>query len=83
MNIYRYEVGRVLRMGNIKDEYGDSDNNKEGEGKGGTTTTPLTAKNATRNNKKKSATTTAAVKNNKKKSVGVGSIKHEQCRRWD
>ena len=46
---------------------GDRDNNKEGKGKGGTMTTPSTAKNMTRKDKKKLATTTAAKKNNSRK----------------
>ena len=27
INTYRDEVGRVLRLGDLEDEYGDSDNN--------------------------------------------------------
>ena len=46
---------------------GDSDNNKEGKGKGGTMTTPSTAKNVTRKDKKKLATKTAAKKINSRK----------------
>ena len=44
MNMYRDEVGRVLRLGDLEDEDGDGDNNKGGEGKSGTSTTPSTAK---------------------------------------
>ena len=66
MNMYRDEVGRVLRLGDLEDEDGNSDNNERGEGKGGTTT-PLTAKNVTRKDKKKLATTTAAKKNKNNK----------------
>ena len=40
MNMYRDEVGRVLRLGDLEDENGSSDNNEWVEGKGGTTTTP-------------------------------------------
>ena len=65
--MYRDKVGRVLRLGELKDEDGDSDNNKVREDKGGTITTPLTAKNSMRMDKKKSATTTASKKNNNKK----------------
>ena len=67
MNMYRDEVERVLRLGDLKDENGDSENNEGGEGKGGTTTTPSTAKKSTRKDKKKSATTTTAKKNKNKK----------------
>ena len=42
--MYRDEVGRVLRLGDLEDEDGDGDNNKGGEGKSGTSTTPSTAK---------------------------------------
>ena len=59
MNMYRDEVERVLRLGDLKDENGDSENNEGGEGKGGTTTTLSMVKNATRKDKKKSVTTTA------------------------
>ena len=52
--------GEGLRLGNLEDEDGNRDNNEGREGKGGTTITPLTAKNATRKDKKMSATTTAA-----------------------
>ena len=62
MNMYRDEVERVLRLGDLKDENGDSENNEGGEGKGGTTTTLSMVKNATRKDKKKSVTTTAANK---------------------
>ena len=65
--MYLDKVGRVLNLGDLKDEDSDSDNNGEGEGKGGTMTTPLTAKNATRKEKNKLATTTAAKKNRNKK----------------
>ena len=34
MNIYRDKVGRVLRLGYLEDEDGDSDNNKRGGGEG-------------------------------------------------
>ena len=44
MNVYRDEVGRVLKIGDLEDEDGNSDNNKEGGGGGGTTMTPSTAK---------------------------------------
>ena len=44
MNIYRDKVGRVLRLGDPEDYDGKSYNNKGGEGKGGTMTTPLTKK---------------------------------------
>ena len=46
MNTYRYEVGRVLRLGDLEDEDGDSNSNEGGGGgyKGGTTMTPSTAK---------------------------------------
>ena len=63
-NIYRDEVGRVLRLGDLENE--DGDNSEGGEGKGGTTTTPSTAKNAKRKDKKKFATTTAVKKNKNK-----------------
>ena len=53
MDMYREEVGRVLRM-KLKDEDGNSDSIKWREGKGGTTTTPSTSKNTTRKDKKKS-----------------------------
>ena len=52
MNMYRDEVGRVLRLGDLKDEDDDSDNNEVGVEKGGTTMTPSTTKNATRKGKK-------------------------------
>ena len=42
INIYRYEVDRVLRLGDLEDESGDSDNKEGVEGKGGTATTPST-----------------------------------------
>ena len=67
MKIYRDEVERFLRLGDLKDEDGDSDNNEGGKEKGGTATTPSTEKNATRKVKKKSETTTATKQNNKKK----------------
>ena len=67
MNMYRYDVERVLRMGDLKDEDGDNNNNKGGERKGGTTTTLSTEKNSTRKDKKKSVTTTAAKKKKNKK----------------
>ena len=51
---------KCLRLGNLVDEDGNGDKNEGREGKGGTTTTPSTAKNATRKDKKMSATTTAA-----------------------
>ena len=65
--MYRDELGRVLRMGYLKDEDGDSDNNKGGDEKVGTTMTPSMAKNATKMDKKKSAMAMAAKKNNNKK----------------
>ena len=52
--------GEGLRLGNIEDEYSNRYNNKGRERKGGTKTTPSTAKNATRKDKKMLATTTAA-----------------------
>ena len=64
--MYRDEVGRVLSLVDLKDKDGDSDKNKGGEEKGGTTMTPSTAKNATRKDKKKLATTKAEKKKNKK-----------------
>ena len=60
--MYRDKLGRVLRLGDLENEDGNRDNNKVGEGEGGTTTTPPTAKNETRKDKKKSATTTEAKK---------------------
>ena len=60
---------RVLRLGDLKDEDGDSVNNEEGANKGGATMTPSTAKNATRMKKKRSAMTTAAKNNNNKKKL--------------
>ena len=57
----------VLRLENLEYEDGDSDNNKGGEEKGGTTMKPSMAKNATRMDKKKSAMATVAKKNNNKK----------------
>ena len=52
--------GEGLRLGNLEDEDANRDNNEARKGKGGTTTTPHTAKNATMKDKKMSATTTAA-----------------------
>ena len=52
--------GEGLRLGNLEDEDGNRENNEGREGKGGTTTKLLTAKNATRKDKKITATTTAA-----------------------
>ena len=40
--------GEGLSLGNLEDEDGNRDNNEGREGKGGTMTTPSTAKNATR-----------------------------------
>ena len=65
--MYREEVGRVLRLVDLEDKDGDSDNNEGGEEKGGTTMTPSTAKNATRMNEKKSAMTMVGKKKNNKK----------------
>ena len=52
--------GEGIRLGNLEDEDGNRDNNEGREGKGGATTTPSTAKNATRKDKKMLATTTLA-----------------------
>ena len=62
MNTYRDEVGRVLRLGDLKYEDGDRDKDEGGYDKVVTTMTPSTAKNATGMNKKKLSTTTAAKK---------------------
>ena len=43
--------GEGIRLVNLEDEDGKRDNNKGREGKGGTTTTPSTAKSATRKDK--------------------------------
>ena len=67
-DMYREEIGRVLRLGDLEDEVGDSDNDERGEVKVGTTTTSSTAENATTKDKKKSVTTTAAKRNKQKKS---------------
>ena len=58
---------RVLRLVDLEDQDGDSDNNEGEEGKGSTTTTPPMAKNRTRKDKKKLETNKAAKKNNNKK----------------
>ena len=55
MNTYRDEVERFLRLGDLKDEDGDSNRNEGGKEKSGTMMTPSMAKNATRMDKKKSA----------------------------
>ena len=51
MNMYRDEVGRVLRLGDLEDEHDNINNNEGGEGKGGTTTTPSMKINVTRKDK--------------------------------
>ena len=58
---------RVLRLGDLKNEDADSNNNKWGWKKGGTTMTLSTAKNEKRKDQMKSATTTTANKNNNNK----------------
>ena len=67
MNMYREDVGRFLRLGDLEYEDINSNNNKGREEKGGTTMTPSTAKNATRMNEKKSAMTMVGKKKNNKK----------------
>ena len=60
--MYRDEVGRVLRMGDLKDEDGHS-NNKEGvEERGGKMMMPSTVKNVRRKDTKISTMTTVAHK---------------------
>ena len=62
MDIYRGEVLRVLRLGDLDYEDGYSEKNKGEEEKGGTMMTPSTAKTTTTLDKKKSETTTVAKK---------------------
>ena len=58
---------RVLRLGDLKYEDGDSNNNEGEEDKGDTSMKPSTEKTAMRKDKKKSATTTVAKRINIKK----------------
>ena len=64
MNIYRDEVVRVLRLGDLEDEDGQQRQQQKGEGEGWYNDDAVDGKNVTRKDKKKSATKTAAKKNN-------------------
>ena len=60
--MYRGEVERAIRLVDLGDEDGDSDNNEGREEKGGTTTTSSTAKNVTKKDKNNLENATAATR---------------------
>ena len=78
--MYRDEVDRVLRIGDLEDEDGQERQQQKGEGKGGTTKTLSTSINVTRKDKKKLATTTAEKKNNSRKKPPPPKLPFCVCR---